>query len=276
MKVYLDLVFIENIVLNISVIYQLKTISKQKTTLKKIILAAILGSIYSVAIELLNNGEYIFFSNVIIKILVINIVIYVAFNPKKLNVFLKLVAYYFLIFFIYIGAIIVICTFFRINISNFFVRNAIYILGYIITNFSNKSMWKMWKSNIKSNDLVYDLIFNIDNKKINIKAFVDTGNSLKDSLNNLDIFIVENTQKLNQQMCNNYIKTEIEFKTVNAKCNVVGYIINDIKVKKNNINILNLDRAIVVFVDNKLSAENEYFSIISYDTYIEKLQGVSL
>ena len=140
-------------------------------------------------------------------------------------------------------------------------------------------MWKVWKSNIKGNDLVYKIMIKSINKtsnNIEINAFVDTGNSLKDVINNLDIFIVQNTNKFNYHMAIKNEKVEVCLNTVNANCKLDGYIFNNILIFKNNKKIVNLNRAVIVFVDRNLSTSNKYNSLISYDTYIEKLQGVSL
>lgn len=273
MKVYLDLVFLENYILNFFIIYQITIFSKKKVKLKNVLVSSLIAALYS---TILKAYESSFLSNILLKLLVINLVVYVVFKPKKLINFLKFLAYYYLIFFIYIGVIISITTFLNINIKNIFVRVSIYILGYVVTYVSYQRLWKMWKSNIKNDDLVYQIKFKINSKEINIKAFVDTGNSLKDIVNNLDIFIIQNTDNFNQSMVKDFEKTKVDLNTVNAKCSLDGYIAKNIQIFKNSERILNLKKAILVFVDNKLSSKSEYFSLISYDTYIEKLQGVSL
>lgn len=276
MKVYLDLVFLENLILNTAIIYQISKFAKQKISFKINLFASLIGSVYVTLIRLFSTS---FIAWTIIKLLIINIVIYVAFKPSKIVIYLKLIAYYFLIFYIYIGAIIGISTFFNINLNNTYLRIGIYILGYLVTYLLNQRMWKVWKSNIKGNDLVYKIMIKSMNKtsnNIEINAFVDTGNSLKDVINNLDIFIVQNTNKFNYHMAIKNEKVEVCLNTVNANCKLDGYIFNNILIFKNNKKIVNLNRAVIVFVDRNLSTSNKYNSLISYDTYIEKLQGVSL
>lgn len=273
MNIYLDNVFFENFILNILILYQVSIFSKNKIKLNKAIIASLIAAIYSTLLVILKNT---FLSNILLKILVINIVVYLCFIPKTLKKFLKLQAYYYIIFFIYIGAIISISTFLKLNLSNVGLKVFIYIIGYIITYLSNKKMWKMWKSNIKNDSYIYELFFKINNKNIKIRGFVDTGNNLKDEINNLDIFVIENTKEFNEKMMNNFQKINVEMYTVNSNCFLKGYIIDNIFIKKNNKYVTSIDKAIIVFIDKKLSINDEYRSLISYDTYIDKLQGVIL
>lgn len=196
--------------------------------------------------------------------------------PDRLIKFLKLSVYYYLIFFMYIGILISLSTFLKINLSNVVFRTFIYIVSYILTYFFNKKMWKMWKSKIKEDDLIYQLIFNINNKAIKINAFVDTGNSLKDSINNMDIFIIQNTNQINQDDLKNNQTISVEFNTVNSNCKLKGYIVKNIQINKNYTKVAYINKAILVFVADKLSGNSEYSSLISYETYMDKIQGVLL
>lgn len=137
----------------------------------------------------------------------------------------------------------------------------------------NKLMWKMWKSKIKKDNLIYEI--NIGD--IMIPAFIDTGNNVKDLVNNVDVIFVEDKyyEKLYFQ---NYIfkETNIYIYTVAGEEKIKGYFVKDITIKKNKKKICYLSEAIFVFVNRRLSIKDEYEALISYDTYLEKMKGVEL
>ncbi len=137
----------------------------------------------------------------------------------------------------------------------------------------NKLMWKMWKSKIKKDNLIYEI--NIGD--IMIPAFIDTGNNVKDLVSNVDVIFVEDKyyEKLYFQ---NYIfkETNIYIYTVAGEEKIKGYFVKDITIKKNKKKICYLSEAIFVFVNRRLSIKDEYEALISYDTYLEKMKGVEL
>ncbi|MNP29415.1 hypothetical protein D3C76_1224400 [compost metagenome] len=69
---------------------------------------------------------------------------------------------------------------------------------------------------------------------------------------------------------------QIPMHTINQDCTLEGYIFKNIIIEKKGELVVNLKEAIIVPINTKLSRDNLYSSLISYDTYIEKLQGVTL
>ena len=80
MTVYLDVVFLENIIINYIILYVTGIISKANIKQKRILFGAIIGAIYSVIYYLFKLKIY---SSVIIKIVLSIIIIYVSFNSKN-------------------------------------------------------------------------------------------------------------------------------------------------------------------------------------------------
>lgn len=271
MKVYLDYVFIENFLINISVLYQTSIFTKIKVAKIRLILISIFLSFISI-IKVLEIGN-----SILISILALNISTYLLFKPKNLMKFIKIQMYYYLIYSIYIGVIISISLFFKIPLDNFFIRILLYIVTIMITYIINKYMWKIWINKIKYGNLTYKLVINSLNK-VSFKVFVDTGNSLKDPYSNLDVIIL-NSKAYEQKIKNIFLndtKNEVvslDALTAMGKSKINGYIFNDISIRKGGKERIILKKAIIVFIDEKIN-NDQYDGIISYNTYVEKLEGV--
>ena len=75
-------------------------------------------------------------------------------------------------------------------------------IGFIITFLS----FKYNKSKITKNDLICELIIKIGNKKVRLKALIDTGNSLKYSNTNDNVIIVEKNTIFSDDEFKKYIE----------------------------------------------------------------------
>ncbi len=251
MKVYLDYVFIENFIVNISVLYQTSIFVKVKVKKLKLIILSIFLSSISI-INILNICN-----NILIQILTINIVLYLLFLPKKIIKYLKYQLYYYSIYITYIGIIISTSIFFNINLSKISMRILLYIVSMTITYIINRYMWKIWVNKIKYNNLTYKIVINSLNK-ITFKVFVDTGNTLNDHLNNLDVIILNSkiyeSKMKGKSICTNSVEVvSLEAITATGKTKVKGYIFDDISIKKGGIEKTKLKKAIIVFIDEKIN-----------------------
>ena len=82
MTIYLDIVFVENIIMNYIILFATGVICKEKIRQIRIIISSIIGSIYSVAYYITEITLYV---TIIAKILLSIVMIYVAFNSKNLK-----------------------------------------------------------------------------------------------------------------------------------------------------------------------------------------------
>lgn len=172
----------------------------------------------------------------------------------------------------FVGILIALTLFFKLEISNIVIKIIAYIISSLILYIFNKYLWKMWKTRIKKEDLIY----NIKIEDISIKAFVDTGNNVHDFIKNLDVIFVEEKykNKLKEKSLINK-KEKLNIKTISGDEYVEGYIVENVEIRKNKKNICVLKKVVLVFVDRELK-NGEYNALISYETYIEKLKGVAL
>lgn len=269
MTSYIEYIFLENLVINYIIICQVSIFTKIKTKKINFIFGIVILSFYTTLSYFLDAK---ILSSTFIKIFVINFSIYIIYIPKEIKMFFKIFVYYFLISFLLVGLVIALSLIFNIDISNIILKVLVYIISGSLLYLFNKYMWKMWKSNIKKDDLMYQLKI----KDVIVNSFIDTGNTVYDYGNNLDVIFIEN-KYFDPFFYNRVLSDNINLSinTISGNEKLKGYIINNVKVFKNKQEIFEFKKVVFVFINKKLS-NNEYNALIGYNTYLDKLKGVSL
>lgn len=197
MTVYLDVIFLENIVINYIILHVTGIISKSKIIQIKLILGSLIGAIYSIIYYLLNIKIY---SNFILKIILSIAIIYVSFKSNNLKELSKKVLLFYLVSFVFGGSAIAII--YMVNSQNIIIQNGILVgsytiktilIGIIIAYFTVLAAFKIIKAKISRNDLICDITVNLNNKEIKTKAMIDTGNLLKEPITNMPVIVMEHT-----------------------------------------------------------------------------------
>ena len=197
MTVYLDVIFLENIVINYIILHVTGIISKSKIIQIKLILGSLIGAIYSIIYYLLNIKIY---SNFILKIILSIAIIYVSFKSNNLKELSKKILLFYLVSFVFGGSAIAII--YMVNSQNITIQNGILVgsytiktilIGIIIAYFTVLAAFKIIKAKISRNDLICDITVNLNNKEIKTKAMIDTGNLLKEPITNMPVIVMEHT-----------------------------------------------------------------------------------
>ena len=124
MTIYLDVVFLENLIINYIILYSTGIVSKVKIKHLRLIIASVIGAIYSVTYYLLNLKIY---STVVLKIILSIVIIYVAFNSKNLKILAKQILLFYLVSFVFGGAAIAII--YMVNSQNITIHNGVLVLN---------------------------------------------------------------------------------------------------------------------------------------------------
>ena len=90
MTIYLDVVLIENLCMNYIILFATGYILKIEIKHIRLIISALLGGIYSVAAYLQILEIY---SNILLKIILSIVMVYVAFNPQSIKQLFKQLLY---------------------------------------------------------------------------------------------------------------------------------------------------------------------------------------
>lgn len=195
MTIYIDIVLIENVIMNYIILLATGIIAKEKIKHIKLILASLLGAIYTL-IAYVNILEI--YTNFALKILLSILIVYIAYNPQNVNKMWKMLLLFYLTSFAFGGAAFALI--YIVKPQDILMKNGLFLgtyplktiilgtaiaFGIIITAFS------IVKSKITKKDIIYDIEIKMNNKLIKTKALVDTGNMLKEPISNMPVVVIE-------------------------------------------------------------------------------------
>ena len=248
MKVYLDLIFLTNVIFDFIILLSVSIILKRDIKIQKIIFGSLFGSFTLLILFIKMNNIELFLYKVVISIFMILI----TFNFKNIRYFFKNLYYMYLVSIILGGFL----TFINNSLSNYnegliFVNSNIKInvITSIILSILLIISYINNIKNLKTNyNKYYKIDIYLDKNKISLNAFLDTGNKLIDPYLKRPIILVkENLFKLDK----NYILVPFNTITSNSllRCIKVDKVyIENIGERKNllvgltnNINIDGVD-----------------------------------
>ncbi len=265
MKIYLDYIFLENLVINVIIFLETIKLIKVRIKLKKIILFSIFNSIISCLCIIFSLNSYIFSFCITVFSL------YLFIKENNIIKILKSTLIYYLIYFIYLGTVFFFAITLNCNLDILIIKLGLYIFCGIILDVLTNTLWKMWKIKLTNETLYYYLIIN----GVKILAFVDTGNTVKDPLTNLDVIFID--KKYKNVILNNHVKREhvkILVSSINCESYIEGYVVKNVEIYNKERKVAEISKIIISFELN--NTQEKYSGIIGYDTYLEYLEGVVL
>lgn len=271
MTIYLDYVFIENFLIDCVILKETSYIARKNITTKRTIISSVIASLYVVLMMYLKIEKL---NYLICKLLLVIIMIYISFEPKRIDEYIKLIALFFLISIINVGTLIVITNLLKLKNTNGILKIIIYLASLFLSKLCMKDMWKIYKRRIKDDDLIYEVNIRLNNKKYIYKAFLDTGNNVYSYTYNVPVIFAE---VLDETMLKNISNKEffnIRTVTLSSECNKRAYIIENVEIKKEN-RVWNV-KVGVVFENTKLSKDNSYNMLLNYILYAQDLGGIKI
>lgn len=176
MKIYIDLFFIFNVIIDTIIIMGVSYILKRRTNTKRIIISSLIGGISSLLL----------FSDInkfVIEIVGIIVMCIVGFGYKGILYTIKNIFYMYIVSTILGGLLYL----FNIKIDNSFLYYlVIIVIGGEVTILYCKEMSKL--KNHYNNHYKVDIYF--DKDKLSLMGFMDTGNNLYDIYKHRPIIIV--------------------------------------------------------------------------------------
>ena len=292
MTVYIDVVLIENLCMNYIILFGTGYIIKLKIKHWRIIISSLIGAVYAI---LAYMRIFPLYANVVVKIILSICMVYVAFNPKNVKVIIKELIVFYLVSFALGG-----CAFALLYIvkpQDIFMKDGVYIgtypikiallggvVGFIITYIG----FKVVKTRMDKNELIYEVIVKINRKELTTKVLLDTGNMLKDPISNNPVILIEkkilynflpkelieNTKnvlggdfKENYDVENEY-RTRlriIPFTSVGKQNGMMlGIKVDEIKVITDIDEIINTNAIICVY-EKEFSKKEKYFGLMGID-----------
>ena len=180
MKMYIDLFFIFNVIMDYIIIMSTSILLKRRTSYIRMILSSLLGGISSLVL-------FTSLNKIVIEIVSIVIMVLISFGYKGIRYLINNILYMYILSTL-LGGII-----YLINIK---VSNSMFLTYLIIIVISIEIMLLYIKENKKmrsiyNNYYKVDIYFK-DREKLSLIGFVDTGNNLYDPYKKRPVIIVPN------------------------------------------------------------------------------------
>ena len=197
MTIYIDVVLIENLIMNYIIIYATAIVLKNKKTHLRFFLASMLGAIYTIIAYMPILEIY---SNIILKILLSIIIVYIAYNPQTVKKMWKDLVIFYLVSFVFGG--VAFSLIYIVKPQDILMKNGLFlgtyplktiILGTIVAFILIILTVKIIKTKISKKDMFCNIEIKLNGTIIKTKAMVDTGNLLKEPITNTPVVIVEHT-----------------------------------------------------------------------------------
>lgn len=212
MKVYLDIILIENLLMNYIILFATGIAMKRRIKNYRIIISSIVGSIYAVIIylKIINVA-----SNIFMKFILSIAMVWLAFGAKRWKALLKDLLMFYVISFVFGGCAFALIYF--IKPENVKIRNGVLTGVYPlkVTLFASglafvaiQIAFKITKNKLSTQDMLCKVEIYIESDVIKLKALIDSGNMLKDPISHYPVIVVEK-EKIEKEL-NGSLKIAIE------------------------------------------------------------------
>ena len=197
MTIYLDVVLIENLIMNFIILYATGIIIKTKINNIRLLLASLLGAIYSI-VEYTSILEI--YSSFILKIILSIIIVYIAYNPQSIKKLWKHILIFYMTSFVFGGAAFALI--YIVKPQEIFMKNGLFLgtyplktilLGSIIAFFIIVTSFKIVKTKISNKDMFCSIKVKLNDKIFETTVMIDTGNLLKEPITNTPVVVLEYT-----------------------------------------------------------------------------------
>lgn len=197
MTIYIDVIIVENLIMNYIILYATGIISKDKISYTRIFFASLIGAVYAVTEYILKLNIY---SNILIKIVLSIIIVYVAFYPQNVKKMYKQLVMFYVTTFTFGGVATYLI--YVLKPQNIIIKNGMYVgtyvlkvifLGAIVGTAILFVAFKLAKNKITKKDMICKIKIKINGKEKVLDAMVDTGNMLKEPITGTPVAVVERT-----------------------------------------------------------------------------------
>lgn len=283
MTLYVDIIFLENLIMNSIIILATGIILKNTQRIWRNLVSSGIGAIYAI---LIYTSNFKIYSNIILKVILSIVIIYIAFKPANIRSFLKHLIIFYLTSFTFGGVAFALLYFVRpqdilfqngVLIGTYPIKMILAggILGFIIITFAFKNI----KGKLTRKDMMCTVI--IGNTRIT--AIVDTGNLLKDPITKMPVLIMEREMlkgifpEIILENATDIVNgKEIELGEYSSKLRVIPYksigkengLLLGIKAKNIRIVYQDIEKAhdvIIGIYTGTLSKNNKYSAIVGLE-----------
>lgn len=195
MTVYLDIVFLENVLMNYIIIFATGVVIRDECRKWRIFAASVLGAAYTVVMYL---NVIPIYSNFVMKIVLSVVIVYVAFKVKSFKKLVKNLIIFYLVSFVFGGCVFALMYFLQPQMAQ--IRNGVFVgaypikialIGGLVAFVVLQISFRIVKTKFSKKDMIFDVQVVINEKIVKVKALLDTGNLLKDPITGFPVIVVE-------------------------------------------------------------------------------------
>lgn len=191
MVVYIEYIFLDNIAINIFILYTTLLVQRMKPNWLAIFGSGSIGAIFSCLYPFLS------FYNYIVKVLLGIIMIVILKKYKTIKSFFSTLITFYFITFSLAGIVLMISSFNIINLENYYGIVQLFpfciISSCTILIILIKLCIKDFYKNRNLQKLLYDVLIETNGKKIKLKGYYDSGNQLYDPKTNKPMVIISDS-----------------------------------------------------------------------------------
>ena len=290
MTIYLDVIFLENLILNFLILYAVGIETKSRIKVLKLVLASIVGSAYVIIVYVVKDKS---FYSIFMKIVLSVVMVHIAFETKSMKELAKMIVYFYLTSFVFGGgalALIYVANTGKISIHNGIIYGNYTLLtimfGAIVSFVVIVISFKLIKNKITKKDLICTIIIKVNDKKVKTKALIDTGNFLKEPITNIPVIVAEHSvfkniisdeilenienilggdlNEISETIKNQYLSKIkiIPFSSLGKQNGMIlGISAQEVAIEQNE-GIKRIEKIIIGLYEKKLSKKEEYHALV--------------
>ncbi|MBZ4644982.1 MAG: hypothetical protein PWR27_640 [Petroclostridium sp.] len=196
--VYVDILFIVNLLINYMLLWTTGKISKKQMSVIRLLIGSLIGAIYAV---IMFFPAFKIYYTVIAKIIFSMALIAITFNIEKVKDFFRVLAIFYVVSFTFGGTALGLFYFTNVGafigaiLSNgviyFTLPWKVLVISSFIAYIIIRITWQVFYKKISKENMFIPLLIMFDNKSICVNALIDTGNSLYDPISNFPVVVVE-------------------------------------------------------------------------------------
>lgn len=267
MTIYIDYLFIQNFVLDFVILLQTKLLSKESFKTYKGVIACIVSGIYTCLVITLSLEALNYFW---CKVFLSFVIVYIAFTPKELKKYIKLVSIFYLSSILNVGSAVfvseILC---EGKYQTFLCKIVVYCISLFVTYVVSEKFWKIYRFEINSSKLYIPVEVILSGKKYTYIGFMDTGNTVYSYELGVPIVFAEYLTDEQKKMAKCLESTSVAVSTISKK-SLEKAILVDSVVQGEKIKLG------VVFVDNTLNKDGNYNMVLNFKLFEEKLGGICI
>lgn len=291
--IILEYIIIENFIINFLILYLTKIITRNQGSLKRLVMGAFIASVYTLAYFLPLND---FLLSIVGKFMISMIIIRISFvflNPK---IFIKTIIAFYITSFIFAGATI--GTLFTQS-NNYAFKGLdfgmdrfpvdLLIIGVFISFLGCRMIFRYFNIRVMKENYIADVTIHYNGRSRQIKALLDTGNSLTEPITKRKVMVVDYKMikdmlpfgveeliiandkgdylKIEKQLDllkDDFFPTLIPYKSVGRNATIVGFVPDFIEIKFKDNEKIRKDTIIGLY-PGSLTGDMGYSGLLNFE-----------